>query len=120
MGASNKWDISLSALVPERQRQGGAVELFLILLALAVLLLLLAAVGHALWLGLAGLWQLVFGRPDPESSPADWADCPGCGEPLHPGRRRCGACGLLVDGNTAARLRDLDATLRQLGRFHDD
>jgi hypothetical protein len=96
------------------------VELLFILVGLVVLLLLLAAAGHALWLGLAGLWHLVFGRPTSVQPPAHWEDCPGCGEPVSPNRSRCAACGLLITSAKAARLRDLEAMQRQLTRFHDD
>ncbi len=96
------------------------MELLFILVGLVVLLLLLAAAGHALWLGLAGLWHLVFGRPTSVQPPAHWEDCPGCGEPVSPNRSRCAACGLLITSAKAARLRDLEAMQRQLTRFHDD
>jgi hypothetical protein len=96
------------------------VELLGNLLIGVVVLLLVAAAGHGLWLGMAWLWRLVAGPSAPVVPPALWGDCARCGEPVPGGQARCPACGLSVSGATARQLRDLDGTLRQLRRFHDD
>jgi hypothetical protein len=96
------------------------VELCGILFGILVAVLLVACVGHAIWLVLAALGRAIRGEPAAVSSPAAWDECPGCGEPVPPLRRRCPACGLAVNGGRAAQLRDLAATIRQLERFHED
>jgi hypothetical protein len=82
-------------------------------------MLLVAAVGHAIWLVLAALGRAISGDAEAGSPPAR-EKCPGCGEPVPPTWRLCPACGLVVTGERAARLRDLAATIRQLKQFHED
>lgn len=87
--------------------------------ALLMLLLLLAAVGHGLWLALAAVARPLLGRPSEAPARERREQCAGCRNPAPPGAARCEACGLHLRGATAAELRDLDAAARQLRRFLD-
>lgn len=89
------------------------------LLILLVVLLILAAVGHGLWIGTAALFRALFGSARESESPQRrFETCPGC-ENLHLATaHRCPSCGLQLTGARAAELRDLAATLRQLRRLH--
>ncbi len=95
------------------------MEALVILLAILVGLVVLAGVGHLIWLALAGLIRLATGGGPPEPRWLRLAKCPACGELVAGDGRRCETCGLAQGGATADALRDLQTTLRQLRRFHE-
>jgi hypothetical protein len=100
------------------------VELLGLLCVLLVVLAIITVVGHGIWLLVAAVGRsLSGGSPPPplrgplaEDRPAP---CVRCGTPLAATQPRCPKCRLHRDSPTAAELRELLATARQLQRFLD-
>jgi hypothetical protein len=85
-----------------------------------VVLLLVAAVGHGIWLVLAALFRAMSGQSAPKPEAGRWEECPACRESVPADKRRCAVCGFPLRGRTAGELRDIEAAARQLRRFRDD
>jgi hypothetical protein len=84
-----------------------------------VALLLVAAVGHGLWLMLAAMVRAMTGSSPPRPDHERRQECPACREPVPAGARRCVVCDFRLRGRTADELRDIEAAVRQLRRFRD-
>jgi len=97
-----------------------AVDACFIIVVVLVLLALLTACGHGLWLMAAALGRALFGNSAPTPHRARGEECPACREWVPQMAVRCPACDLSLRGATAAGLRDIDAVLRQIRRFRDD
>ena len=95
------------------------------LCALAIAVLGVAAVGHALWLaGAAILRELFGGSRAEERAPVarPFTRCPACRADVDPRDRECGFCGMLLDTRVArqlARVRAAEAEVRALAEAGD-
>lgn len=91
---------------------------FVVFGGLLLVLGLITAIGHGLWLAAAGLIRLLFGRGGSEQTPLS-IRCPRCGRSLARSDRWCAACewGPASTGDASTALSDLQATARQLERF---
>ncbi|MDZ7618295.1 MAG: zinc ribbon domain-containing protein [Patescibacteria group bacterium] len=85
------------------------------LLAFAVLLAIIAVVGHGLWLIMAGLLRCLDGKSPSQAG----FNCPRCGQINPPGGAQCYRCGRTLDPILAEELADLDATQRQVRRMQN-
>ncbi len=87
-------------------------------LAALALLTMVAVVGHVIWLAVAAVFRLVFGRSAPEKrlSP-EQSQCLFCGRVVGKGDRRCAYCGRDLLGTAAEEWNDLKAVFRQLKRW---
>lgn len=96
------------------------------LLGLVCCLIVLAAVGHGLWLLGAAVLRLLTSA-DPEAQPprkqaargSRLESCVRCGKPYAVGQSRCPYCRLLFDSELAVELRELEAAARRVQAFHD-
>src|SRR5262249_52887096 len=89
------------------------------LFALGVGLVVVAVVGHGLWLGVAALFNAFNGTDRVEDRPAarrepEAEECAGCGVRLLPREDVCPECGLERGGKQATQLSELDTARRQI------
>lgn len=89
-------------------------ELLAGLFALAVVLVILAAVGHGIWLLGAALFRALSGAAPPTLPEL----CPRCRTALRPNATCCGACGHVLDSAQTEPLSELSAIERQINRWH--
>lgn len=89
---------------------------FVGLFGLLFVLLLVALVGHGLWVFLAAIFRIVTNTPAPVPGGKE-TECPRCERLMPPWADECPACGLNRQGPLAKELADLAATARQLERF---
>src|SRR5262245_31269386 len=101
------------------------IELIATLLGLLCVLVFVAVVGHGLWLMAAALWRGLFPQaPPPTTRPSPppvgrRGSCVRCGKPHEVGQRKCSYCGLFLDGELAAELRELELVTRRVQQFRD-
>jgi hypothetical protein len=95
-------------------------ELLAILFWLVLFVVAVTVVGHGFWVLLANLFgRRQGGLPGERSSPGRLTACPRCHKEIAPSERWCVVCGIRLDGEMAAELVDLEATIRQLERLED-
>jgi hypothetical protein len=92
------------------------METLLYLVAIAFGIGLLAAVGHGIWVGIAGIFRTIAGTG---RSRGARPRCSRCGWLLYPDERRCPECGLERESPAATELEELKITERQLSAFHE-
>jgi hypothetical protein len=82
---------------------------------------LVSLIGHGLWLLAAAVFRTLLGESAAAPTPPErWTECPRCERYVTPGSPLCPGCGLVLDGPVARELADLEATARQLRRFHHE
>ena len=103
------------------------VEVLLALLcfciSLAVLLVIVAVVGHGIWLMAAAIFGGSKRHDDDVRRPAGrrlYRKCVGCGEEFFRDADHCPECGLDPQGKVAVELKDLEATARTIQRLRDE
>jgi len=87
-----------------------------VFLALAVVLTIIAVIGHLIWVTVAWLIRALVGssRPRPED---ERRQCPFCDRPTPRRFERCDWCGRMLRGALAEELADVAATVRQIARL---
>jgi hypothetical protein len=94
----------------------GLVGLFLV----GLVVLVVALVGHVIWVAFAAVVRAIFASPEPQPpEPRRRRHCPGCGEGLLPGDRDCSRCGLDLDSRLADRLDRVRTAEREVRALAD-
>ncbi len=99
-------------------------DLFGVLCLLAFGLLLVALIGHGLWLLMAAVFRALGGTPEKsQHQPPQWRPCPACGLPIVLGEPQCSNCAWPRSGLEARSSRgaiSLEALAKQVGRLREN